>query len=102
MESNNTIRSSREEMFALIEKYFDSSQPQKQFCIDNTITLSKFTYWLKKYRNDQKGAGFIPLNFSQAHIIGETRIELPNGIIITFNASANTTFIGELIMKATL
>ncbi len=37
MESNNTIRSSREEMFALIEKYLDSSQSRKQFCIDNTI-----------------------------------------------------------------
>lgn len=100
MDSLQPIRSLQEDMFPLIEKYLDSSQTQKDFCLGNDINPPKFTYWLNKYRKTQKSSGFIPLNFKHPNIIGDTRIELPNGIAIFFNGSANTAFIGELISKA--
>ncbi len=100
MDSLQPIRSFQEDMFTLIEKYLDSSQAQRDFCLENKISFAKFTYWLTKYRKTRKTSGFIPLNFTTPNIIGDTRIELPNGVTIFFNGSVNTVFIGELISKA--
>lgn len=100
MDSANPAGVLREDMFALVEKYLNGSQTQTDFCRDYNLSLSKFAYWLKKYRESQKAPGFIPLKFKQPSIMGDTRIELPNGIAIIFNGSINTAFIAELIHRA--
>lgn len=84
---------------AILERYDESGLPQKTFCEQNGISLSTFSYWLKK-RRDHGGAmqdgvmaesakflefEFIPgPNRKLDGFQGDLVVELPLGVVLRF------------------
>ena len=101
MSTNQSHADLRSKMFSKIENYLASGQTQKQFCQENNLSFAKFTYWLKKYRDEKsQSSGFIPLKVSNQKIHGDCRIELPNGVNVILNGSGNKELISGLISQA--
>jgi hypothetical protein len=44
----------QEKMFALVQAWQESGMVRQEFLSDKTISLSKFNYWLYKYRKSQQ------------------------------------------------
>ena len=82
-----------EEMFPIISRFADSGMTQRAFCDQESISMSVFQYWLKKYRNVNGDTGTgcfheislvpdsVSFNSSQRNIIIRTAsgmtIEIP-------------------------
>lgn len=70
-----------EVMFPLVEQWQQSGQSQKQFSQENNIRYHTFTYWIKRYRQNQYNQnGFIPIDLSgeggSGIPLGTPRVEL--------------------------
>ena len=81
---NNLSQRSRQ-MYAVIEKYQNSPLSQKAFCKQEDLPYSTFTYWLKKYREHQQTADFIPMKINERSPQKQSEwceIEFPGGIVI--------------------
>ncbi len=67
-------------MLSLVEQWTESGLSQKQFAQDNQIKYHTFTYWVKRYRQQQnQNNGFIPIDLTTASgntSTGTPRIEL--------------------------
>ncbi|WKN46220.1 IS66 family insertion sequence element accessory protein TnpA [Tunicatimonas pelagia] len=55
-----------EDMFPLVAQWQESGETQKAFCIQRSIPVSVFAYWLRRYRDQQGGSGdqvpgFVPI-----------------------------------------
>jgi len=75
-------------MYPLIAEWESSSEGQLQFCQSRGISLSVFSYWRKKYLEDQQGsrAGFteiLPGFDSQVEVC------YPNGVRVNLPFSDN-------------
>lgn len=58
-----------EEMYPLIERYFESGQSQAQFCKAQNLKAHLFVYWLQKYKTDKPVSENLDLGFSKLNII---------------------------------
>ncbi len=68
------------QMLSLVEQWTESGLSQKQFARDNQIKYHTFTYWVRRYRQQQtQNNGFIPIDLttvSGSTSAGTPRIEL--------------------------
>ncbi|HLS12683.1 MAG TPA: hypothetical protein VK050_11015 [Flavobacteriaceae bacterium] len=85
----------QEKMFALVEEYHQSGISAKLFCERKGIKSSRFYYWIRK-KKDQDKSGFIKI--STATEIKSLPVELiyPNGVRLQLPAS-DLDVITELI-----
>lgn len=94
MNPQKTRSNLQETMFLIIEEYLASSRTQKQICNDYGLSLSKFFYWLRKYKQESSYSNsFIPVKVKDAN--APIRIELPGGVNIILNGDAE--YISRLI-----
>ncbi len=61
----DSLSDKSEKMLALVEEFVSSGKSQKVFCQENHLKGSTFSYWVKKYRqqNNQQ-EGFIPIDIT--------------------------------------
>lgn len=88
----------RQEQFAMIAKWRQSGQSQKQFCLQNNIAYHIFHYWYKIYRAKQSaGTGsFVTLKIApqpQATV----EIYLTDGRRIIFHQPVSIDYLKALI-----
>lgn len=69
----------QEKMFALVKEYHQSGISAKVFCEEKGIAPSRFYYWIRKKR-DQNKTGFIKITTNSK--INSVPVELiyPNGV----------------------
>ena len=69
----------QEKMFALVDEYHQSGLSAKVFCEEKGIASSRFYYWIRKKRNQNK-TGFIKISTDTK--INSVPVELiyPNGV----------------------
>ena len=101
MDSQERVKTRRQEMFKIVEEYQQSGQTQKEFCEQRSLSLFQFKYWLQKYRKEKsKDNPFIPLQIGNANSFGSYRINLPNGIVIHLNGAESLKLIAEVVHRA--
>ena len=71
----------REEMFKIVESYYQSGLSQPAFCRQQGLNKSTFLYWLKKYRKEKQN-DFLPLSVNESKTSFNLELDLPNGIKI--------------------
>lgn len=101
----------QEEMYLAIELWQESGLSQELFCKREKISISTFSYWLRKYRKE-KGSraedkqSFIPVevmpspngSISQnSQPVGEILISYPNGIQVSCPVSVTPEMLVNLI-----
>ncbi len=76
------MKERRDYMFTLVVQWRDSGLTRKEFCLQHGITLSKFGYWIARWKEGQSGgdSGFIPMG--PPGIAGHSVLSLvyPNGV----------------------
>ena len=74
-------------MFGLIESWENSNLKQKDFTSQHNISMAKFKYWLKKYRNQNKAdEDFVQIKPDTS---ADYLIKYPNGVEVL--VPVNTT-----------
>jgi len=75
------MQRNKEEMFALIEQWEESSESRKAFCRKHNLAPSTFSYWYSKYRKPgpSKEPGFVEV---QPHLSRSLELIYPNGVRI--------------------
>lgn len=92
-------RSISNDMIKIVEQWANSDKSQKDFLKENNITIHKFYYWLKKYRELSSPGGFVPLRLTKnRNSITQIEIEYPNGTKIHLPSTTNLSVIRQLIM----
>ncbi|MHB2149994.1 IS66 family insertion sequence element accessory protein TnpA [Calditrichota bacterium LG25] len=71
----------RDEMFKIVESYYQSGLSQPAFCRQQGLNKSTFLYWLKKYRKEKQN-DFLPINVTESKTSFNLELDLPNGIKI--------------------
>ncbi|MBK1442701.1 IS66 family insertion sequence element accessory protein TnpB [Parapedobacter sp. ISTM3] len=76
------MKERRDYMFALVRQWRESGLTRKEFCLQHGITLSKFGYWISRWKEDQSAvnSGFIPMG--SPGIAGHSVLSViyPNGV----------------------
>ena len=96
------------EMFAIIEKYLASGLKRKEFCEQESITYSTFTWWFHQHRkSNPSSVKASPKDFIQVHRPPSQEIstqqgptcvvEYPNGVVIRFSGEMNVHTISQLV-----
>jgi len=101
----NSRHDHHEAMLRMIESFQGSGQTRKEFCTLQSIPLSKFYYWQKKYFQKQHQATesgfFIPVSASrrQGSISPSSQITLqyPNGVSLSLPLNTAPSVIRTLI-----
>lgn len=87
----------QEKMFALVDAYHQSGQSQKDFCHQEGIKTSTFSYWIKKKRlQDRPSEGFIKIDTTASSSTNSLEILYPNGVRLKTN-QADISVISALI-----
>jgi len=100
----------QEEMYMAIELWKESGISQKNYCIQNNLSLNTFKYWLNKYYKDRHGSkpgaskSFIPVHIPQtitthipeSHTMMIT-INYPNGVVVNCPSATSIEQLRELI-----
>ena len=103
MSASQTLR---DQMYALVEEWEKGGGLQKTFCDNCGITVHKFQYWYKRYKEVKcSSAGNDPLfirvglQASQAyeHSGGRAEVIYPNGIRILLHQEISAHFLKSLI-----
>ncbi|MBU1900803.1 IS66 family insertion sequence element accessory protein TnpB [Patescibacteria group bacterium] len=89
-----TRDSKKEEMFLLVGQWKASGLSQAAFAEQNNLKLVKFRYWIKKYRDDQDGSGFIQITRAFGH---EINLRYPNGVELVLPGSTPLCTLKSLI-----
>ena len=108
MEKNNfipvpsgpvSLRRTPEEMYPLVEQWLESGERQLTFCDSHNLTVSTFSYWVRKYRRQnnvsEAGSSFVPLSI-QSPVGREIEIIYPNGVKVRVGLEVGSVFILEL------
>jgi len=68
------LASHREEMFRLVERYYQSGLTRRQFSQQEGISLSKLGYWIGRYRrhHQENPAEEAPAQFISLHPMAES------------------------------
>ena len=81
-------------MLSMVEQWQQSGMTQTEFAQGQNITLVKFRYWIRKYRETEQGPAFIQLNsFMQQNI----NIKYPNGVELPLPAQTPAAILRSLI-----
>ena len=69
-------------MFTLVCQWRDSGLSRKEFCLQHGITLSKFSYWIARWKEDHSGVdqGFIPMDALRNTGHPVLSVVYPNGV----------------------
>jgi hypothetical protein len=107
MEHKTSLTPRAQQMYTLVGKYLSSGSTQKQFCQQQSIPLSTFSYWLRHYRQnnqnpDQTSAEFIPLGLTSKRNVPvlsqpTCAVEYPNGVLVRLFGSVDVQLHGRLI-----
>jgi len=88
-------------MFQLVEKYSGSDLTQKQFCAEHNLSLVRFQYWYKRYKENQTGqGGFVPVQICHGKkktFSGNVEILYPNGVILRLPITTPTILVRNFI-----
>jgi hypothetical protein len=79
MTSSGKLLSRRNEMFRIAERYLESDLTRRAFCETESLVLSTFDYWLRKYKEAHDTSAkdeFIPLSLKTEVSASRRRIEL--------------------------
>lgn len=89
----------RDRIKQLLEAYDASGLSQKEFCRQQGICLSTFTYWRKTRRKDVAGTpkGFHPVRVVPGAVTQSTVVRLPCGIEVVLSAGSSAQDVAELI-----
>lgn len=86
-------------MFPLVAQWVESRETQKEFCQFHSLSLGTFSYWVKKYREQnsfpEKPGGFVSLSIAGPSR-GEIEVVYPNGVKIQTFLEAEAVFIRDL------
>ena len=76
------MKERRDYMFTLVRQWRESGLTRKEFCLQHGITLSKFGYWIARWKADQsvEGTGFIPMVSSGSGPMAMLSVVYPNGV----------------------
>jgi hypothetical protein len=71
----------QEKMFALVETYQQSGQSQKEFCKEQHIKTSTFSYWIKRKRmRENPPSSFLKVDATPTLSSEGLEIWYPNGV----------------------
>lgn len=100
-ESIARSRRSAREMFPLVEQWLKTRENQKDFCSFHCLPVAVFSYWLKKYR--EQNASLAPSEenkFAALVIRPESSsgpvVEFPNGVKIRLSSGTPASYLREL------
>lgn len=100
-ESIARSRRSAQEMFPLVEQWLETRENQKDFCSFHRLPQAVFSYWLKKYREQDANLAsseenkFAALSIRPDSSIG-LLVEFPNGVKIRLSGSIAPSYLREL------
>jgi hypothetical protein len=107
MEHKTFLTRRAQQMYALIKKYLSNGSTQKQFCQQESVLLSTFTYWLRHYRrsnqnSDQTSVEFIPLGLPSKRNMPvlpqpTCAVEYPNCVLVRLFGSVDVQLISRLV-----
>lgn len=87
----------QEKMFALVESYQESGKSQKDFCQEQGIQPSTFSYWIKKKRlSENPTESFLRIDTASALATNHLEILYPNGVRLK-TSQTNMSVISALI-----
>lgn len=93
------------EMFAQVSAWDQSGQTQKSYCAAQDIPLCVFTYWVKRYRDSNKGSETKGIGFSEVELpvaggVGEVfaRIRFSSGVEIEFSHRVESSYLRSLLL----
>jgi transposase-like protein len=71
----------QEKMFNLVEDFYRSGKSQKDFCLEQGLKTSTFSYWIKKKRKSSESGGTF-LKIETSAPVSEEIVEIfyPNGV----------------------
>lgn len=82
-------------MFSFIESWENSNLKQKDFTSQHNISMAKFKYWLKKYRNQNKAdEDFIQI---KPETSADYLIKYPNGVEVLVPSNVGSHNLKTLI-----
>lgn len=69
-------------MFTLVRQWRESGLTRNEFCQQHGVTLSKFGYWIARFKEDQSDGGgcFIPMGCSGPSGHAVLSVIYPNGV----------------------
>jgi hypothetical protein len=88
-------------MFTLVRQWRESGLTRQEFCLQHGITLSKFGYWISRWKEDQFGGdnGFIPMGSPKMAGHSVLSVIYPNGVRLEV-PSADLGLLSRLIALA--
>lgn len=95
-----------EVMFPLVEAWQSSGQTQKAFCTEKDISISVFTYWLRRYRihgdrnqdhtPQAQEAGFVSVRLADPRAVA-LEVALPSGTVLRFAQVVPLSYLKALL-----
>jgi hypothetical protein len=69
-------------MFTLVRQWHESGLTRKEFCQQHGVSLSKFGYWIARFKEAQPGGdgSFIPMGSPGSTTHGVLSVIYPNGV----------------------
>ena len=76
------MKERREYMFTLVRQWRESGLTRNEFCQQHGVSLSKFGYWIARFKEAQPGGdgGFIPMGSPGSTPSGVLSVVYPNGV----------------------
>ena len=92
-------RRTAQEMFPLIERYFQGNMTQKAFCTEQGISLPQLNYWRAKYRRAaaQKPQAFIEIRPDEPQERALTEVVYPHGVRLRLFALVEPSYLEPLL-----
>jgi hypothetical protein len=97
----------KEQMFSLVEELHQTTLTRKEFCSQNSLTLSCLYYWQKKHRQQifKDQPGFIRVRPGNGHGSWQSTCQpiiltYPNGVSLQLPESTPIPVIGSLLRLA--
>lgn len=97
---HTTDQSTKPDMISVIMEWEESGQNQKLFCRERNIPISKFYYWLAKYRRNRSnpsGNDFAPVRIRPCNEVGGLDIQYPNGVVIRLHAPVDISMLRAMV-----
>ena len=98
--NHTTNRSTQPDMITVIMEWEESGQSQKLFCREKGIPVSKFYYWLNKYRRSKSNhtvTDFAPVRIRQSTGVGRLEIQYPNGVVVRLHQPIDMSMLRAMI-----
>jgi hypothetical protein len=103
MSASQTLR---DQMYSLIEEWMREGGVQKIFCNKHGISVLKFQYWHKRYKEEKSAVACsqpsfmeidMPAPQKKEHCGGQAEVILPNGIRILLHHEVSAHFLKALV-----